>query len=343
MSVNQQQRKAEQAQKNIAKYNADKAKLAKKKAALVKKINDANEKVLKSSSSSTVKTKLRESERASKDLGKVESDIAKMEDKISKETKKHGDAESALEKLKTKESRRQDQAAQRSANSTNRRIERLDSTLQSAVSDINDIKNLPERINVLFLASNPLDGDHLRLDEEARAIHEMIRKSEHRDSVTLESRWAVRPLDALQAINEIEPTIVHFSGHGTNMDEVVFQNEEGNAKFVSLTAIVQMMKASSEKIRLVFFNSCYSRSQAEAVVEHIQAAIGMNDSIGDDAAKVFASQFYSALGFGKSVEVAFQQAKAALMLEDIKEEHIPELFVADNINANDLYIVKPGA
>lgn len=341
MSVNQQRRNVEQARKNIAKYQSDKAKLASKKATLVKKINDANDKALKSSSTSVVRTKLKESERASRDLVKVEKDIAKLEDKISKESKKGGDAEKALEKLKVKESKRQDVATQRSADLTDRKIQRIDSTLQAAVSDINEIKNLPESIKVLFLASNPLDGDHLRLDEEARSIHEMIRKAEHRDSVSLESRWAVRPLDALQAINEIEPTIVHFSGHGTDMDEIVFQNEEGNAKFVSLTAIVQMMKASSEKIRLVFFNSCYSRSQAEAVVEHVQAAIGMNDSIGDDAAKVFASQFYSALGFGKSVGVAFQQGKAALMLEDIKEENIPELFVADNLNANDLYIVKP--
>lgn len=39
----------------------------------------------------------------------------------------------------------------------------------------------------------------------------MIRKSEHRDSVKLESRWATRTIDILQAINEVDPTIVHFS------------------------------------------------------------------------------------------------------------------------------------
>lgn len=32
-------------------------------------------------------------------------------------------------------------------------------------------------------------------------IAEMIRKSENRDAACLESRWAVRPLDVLQAIN----------------------------------------------------------------------------------------------------------------------------------------------
>ena len=35
----------------------------------------------------------------------------------------------------------------------------------------------------------------------------MIRKSEYRDSIVLQSRWAVRPLDILQAINELNPDI----------------------------------------------------------------------------------------------------------------------------------------
>ena len=53
------------------------------------------------------------------------------------------------------------------------------------------------------------------------------------------------------------------------------------------------------------------------VVEHVLEAIGMRVSIGDVTTRVFAAQFYSAFGFGKSVERAFEQAKAALMLECI--------------------------
>ena len=64
-------------------------------------------------------------------------------------------------------------------------------------------------------------------------------------------------------------------------------------------------------------------------------------SIGDDAARTFAAQFYSAIGFGKSVNEAFEQAKAALMLENIPEEDTPELFVADGLDASELYIVRP--
>lgn len=68
------------------------------------------------------------------------------------------------------------------------------------------------------------------------------------------------------------------------------------------------------------------------VVKYIPAAIGMRISIGDDAARIFASQFYSAIGFGRSLADAFKQAKAALMLENLQEEETPVLLLKDGVN-----------
>ena len=101
------------------------------------------------------------------------------------------------------------------------------------------------------------------------------------------------------------------------------------------------MMASSDGIRMVFFNTCYSRNQAESVSEYVEATIGMNTSIGDEAARIFSSQFYSAIGFGLSVKKAFEQAKALLMLEDINEEETPELFIKQGLSSEDIVIVKP--
>lgn len=110
---------------------------------------------------------------------------------------------------------------------------------------------------------------------------------------------------------------------------------------VSVAAIAQILKAASDDIRFMFFNSCFSRAQAETAIEHIEGAIGMNDSVGDEAARIFAAQFYSAIGFGKSVRVAFEQAKSALMLENIAEEDTPELFMQEGVAADDFILVEP--
>ena len=81
--------------------------------------------------------------------------------------------------------------------------------------------------------------------------------------------------------------------------------------------------------------------QAKNIVEQVDAAIGMNTSIGDEAALVFASQFYSSIGFGKDLKTAFNQAKAALMLEGIEEETTPELFVRNGLQAENIVLVQP--
>ena len=346
--IDQFRRRVQQAGANIAKLQKDKSGLVTKRADVHKKINAANKTASTTRSDSIRNAKAREIERLHRELSSNESKIATIDGKIAAEQKKLNDAQKSLSNEEVKGGKRQQRETQLLNRQTKQTMAKLGNQLreqdhryQGAMSEIEKLKNLPETITVLFLASNPLDQPQLRLDEEARAIQEMIRKSKHRDAVTLESRWAVRPLDVLQAINECNPRVVHFSGHGSDNDDIVFQDESGIAKPVTKEAIVQAMRTGSGSIHLVVFNTCYSSNQAEAVVGHVEAAVGMNTSVGDDAARTFAAQFYSAIGFGKSVNEAFEQAKAALMLQNIPEEDTPELFVADGLDASELYIVRP--
>jgi hypothetical protein len=57
----------------------------------------------------------------------------------------------------------------------------------------------------------------------------------------------------------------------------------------------------------------------------------------------FAAQFYSAIGFGRSVQEAFDQAIAALMLEGIPEDKVPELFTRAGVDASGVILVKPAS
>ena len=117
-------------------------------------------------------------------------------------------------------------------------------------------------------------------------------------------------------------------------------DNQKNTKLVSLSSIIQAMSVANEDLRLVFFNTCFSNNQALNVVKYIDAAIGMQTSISDDAATIFSASFYSAIGFGLSVEKSFNQAKASLMLEGIKEEDTPQLFVKDGLDPKEIFIVS---
>ncbi|MCI0724056.1 MAG: CHAT domain-containing protein [Acidobacteria bacterium] len=348
MSIDSYRRDVQRHQEEISRLQTEKSREVAKAAEEHKRANSAAELASRATSTSSMQSRLREAQRHRETAVRHQQRVADIESKIAREQGRLNDAQRRLVAAQDQESRRQVQEQERLAREQDRRMRAISGKLihhdqlhQVALWAIKKLQQLPERIVVLFLAANPLDQQQLRLDEEVRAIGEMIRKAEHRDAIRLESRWAVRPLDVLQAINECQPRIVHFSGHGSNRDEIVFQDNSGQAKLVSKEAIVQTMAAASGDIQLVFFNTCYSHAQAEGVVQHVAAAIGMNTSIGDDAARVFAAQFYSAIGFGRSVGQSFKQARAALMLEGIPEESTPELFVTTGLDADDLVLVRP--
>ena len=78
-------------------------------------------------------------------------------------------------------------------------------------------------------------------------------------------------------------------------------------------------------MRCVVLNACYSQTQASAIAAHIDFVIGMSKAIGDRAAISFATAFYQALGFGKSVKTAFDLGSVQINLENLGEQDTPKL------------------
>jgi hypothetical protein len=198
-----------------------------------------------------------------------------------------------------------------------------------------------QRIKVLFLAANPAGTAVLRLDEEAREIEAKIRASEHRDSLELITKWAVRPDDLLQFLNQYKPQVVHFSGHGSPGDEIILLDALGSPKAISKEALVNLFRTLTGDIRVVLLNACFSRPQGEAITEQIECAVGMNKTVGDKAAITFAAAFYRAVGFGCSVAEAFAQGRTALLLEGIPEDKTPELIARKGVDPARVILITP--
>ena len=375
MSIDGLSRNVHQAMKDLAHLQDQKSREARAVAEEMKKAAAASEAAARSTSATTRTSRTNDAVRHQELAARHQAKAGAIEQQIARAHGRLADAQTRLSAAHQQEAKQQDKDAKRQAEEAKRRdqearrrvddakrlaadherlardqqrrLQSMSATLQQheslhfeAFNMIESLRRLPEEIVVLVLAASPPDQDHLRLDEEVRSIGEMIRKSTHRDAVKLESRWAVRPLDILQAVNELKPAVIHFSGHGSSNGELVFQDDRGRSKVVTQDAIVQSLAVSGD-VRLVFLNACHSRRQAEALIEHVDAAIGMRASIGDRAARVFASQFYSAIGFGLSVQNAFLQARAALMLEGIPEETSPELFVRAGLDAAAIILVAP--
>jgi serine/threonine protein kinase len=178
---------------------------------------------------------------------------------------------------------------------------------------------------ILFLAANPKDTTRLRLDQELRDIDEGLQRAKMRDQFSLERRLAVRPRDIQRAMLDLEPEIVHFSGHGSGTQGLIFEDEIGNAKPVDGEALASLFALFANRVSCVVLNGCYSEVQAQSITKHITYVIGMNQTIGDKAAISFAVGFYDALGAGKDIEFAYKLGCAAIRLEGIPEYLTPTL------------------
>jgi len=85
---------------------------------------------------------------------------------------------------------------------------------------------LSSQMKISFFASNPLSSKRLTLDEEVRLIKAKIRDAKHRDLVSFETHWAVKPEDLQQVLLEDEPVVVHFSGHGKGAEGIVLHSAD---------------------------------------------------------------------------------------------------------------------
>jgi hypothetical protein len=186
-----------------------------------------------------------------------------------------------------------------------------------------------ESFSILFLAADPTDAARLRLGEELREIQEKLQLSKQRDRFNLQQRMSVRPVDISQALLDIQPRIVHFSGHGLSSGELCFEDHSGKVLPIKPEALAALFEQFSGQVECVLMNACFSEAQAHAIGGHIPYVIGMNKQIGDKAAISFAIGFYQALGAGRSIEDAYKLGCVQIQLYGI-DEHLTPVLLKNN-------------
>jgi hypothetical protein len=173
------------------------------------------------------------------------------------------------------------------------------------------------------------------------------------------SKWAVGVQAMMRHLNELHPSVVHFSGHGGTDaggshdharpgsqrdieagDEgaIYLEDERQQRRRVTERALAQMVASAAPRARVVVLNSCYSDALADALCRVVDCVVGMRGAIGDGAALSFAVAFYRALGNRCSVGNAVDQARATLAAIQLPDEHLPVYRTRNGIDANQLFL-----
>jgi tetratricopeptide (TPR) repeat protein len=199
-----------------------------------------------------------------------------------------------------------------------------------------------KQVQILFLAANPKDTSPLSLDQEVRSIDNALRGAEFRDRFNLEQQWAVRFNDLQGHLLRYKPNIVHFSGHGSPASEIILEDLNGNSRVVPSKALGRLFRVFKDTIKCVVLNACFSEQQAKAIAENIDCVIGMTQAIGDRAAINFASSFYQALAYGRSVHDAFDLGCNQIDLANLNQEKVPQLLTKPGVDPQNVFFVSTG-
>ena len=69
---------------------------------------------------------------------------------------------------------------------------------------------------------------------------------------------SVRPADISQALLDVQPRIVHFSGHGMAEGALCFEDQAGEIHSVQPDFLAALFGQFSDQINCVILNACFS-------------------------------------------------------------------------------------
>ncbi len=309
-------------------------------------------------SESTRRTALRSAEDQDKRSVAAEKKIAEVKTKVASNSKAQSDKRRSLTSAEHSERQAADRDEQRRRRVEKGHAREVARISQPTVRYVGVRAPEPEPLRVLYLTANPEavdsttispDGqittahNYLRLDREVREFQQTLRGAKYRDLVTVEHRPAATAEDLIDALNDVRPHLVHFSGHGWT-GGVVFDSGDLDGPTnhpVEFDLLAEVLAATDTPPRVLVLNACETLAGAELLLPAVPVVVAMADTIDDTAAIVFARRFYAAIASAQPVGKALSQAQAAMRLTTPEDADLPQVVFRDDVDPDDLVLVRP--
>ncbi|MDM8519240.1 SUMF1/EgtB/PvdO family nonheme iron enzyme [Anaerolineales bacterium HSG6] len=209
------------------------------------------------------------------------------------------------------------------------------------------LQPLEERpIKILALLANPRNLDDYKLQQIEIETEKEIIESAFLDFTMgqVEITYLEPPINLStleQALRNNNYHMLHIVSHGAysqrRQEAVLYWADSNNrVKLVRDSAMADMLARLEQKPHLVFFSTCQSasRSPAEAfqgfapllINAGVPAVIAMQDLVPVKTARQFSRVFYQQLFRHGQVDLASNEARSAVMTEELSGGSIPVLF-----------------
>lgn len=188
---------------------------------------------------------------------------------------------------------------------------------------------------ILAFEANPDDTSRLKLDVEIRAINDVTYPNGLLDYKLVHIR-ASSIFDIQKNLQDHNPEIFHFSGHGSKDGALIFQDFYGGSKPVSTITLAKIIKNCASNLKCIVLNCCYSSEQAKVLSELVPYVIGNKIAVEDELASLFSRSFYQALAYSNTIESSFEVAQAIVSNNyNDEKSNLPELLINSKLKPKD--------
>ena len=180
-------------------------------------------------------------------------------------------------------------------------------------------------LRIAFLGTNPEASNPLRTDIEARNLARAMKSTTNRGRIAIRYIPAAEWSDLLDVMNEFQPHIVHFSGHGGGQG-ILFDNESGEydgGLEIDYDLLNKFLGATSFNPDLLILNACDTVKGARIFLDNVKAVVAMSDAIDDSSATYFSKFMYVAIAEGQSLSKAVLQGTLALSAMRLPDSKLP--------------------
>ena len=191
-------------------------------------------------------------------------------------------------------------------------------------------------LKVLVVGCNPDSLPNLDIQAEFIKINSALGDLQQRGIVELRNSNTVTDFNSLVTLVQNEkPDIFHFVGHTT-------ENANGEYELALKSRSVGLAKGVTHEklsgllvnnnVQFAFINACNSSNIARSLAIEGLATIGMRKEIEDKSSKLFSETLYDSLVNGKSIDIAINNARQSLYLDNKNNQNwsYPLLYVSNN-------------
>ncbi|MEZ4712467.1 MAG: CHAT domain-containing protein [Caldilineaceae bacterium] len=197
-------------------------------------------------------------------------------------------------------------------------------------------------LRILLVIAHPSDAPTLDVAKEQQLITDALAEQTAHKRIELHVLTEATVAAISQALRAFQPHVFHFIGHGYFQDEQAYallEDEAGRGHLVD-AATFQALFADARATRLAILNACQTAATSDQrplvglapslLQRQLSAVVAMQQAITDQAAALFARDFYRSLALGYPVDAAVAEARRAIYLEagkDAPDWAAPVLFL----------------